>query len=375
MSVTAVSWVRKRSESVGNDRMVLWLIADDANSDGVSAFTTVASIAEGSLLSERTVRRCIVALEALGELRVELNAGGTEEFRRKHPDRVPNLYTILLADRPEREPGTRPAARQRITSRARLEELIQGGVSNCHPGAETANPTSVTPEPPERAPVENLAGDEVGVSDCHPAVIHRGDTDDTPQLSTGVTAETDRGDSRRATGVTELCPDRGDRAVSPISRSTQETEQRVVSAPPAGDTPTGQQQQSARAGFFEQLVTVFGPASTKSRSAFYGRVITELIDLEPQPSCTEVLTRARRCIARYPQAGPGALAKYWDTLAGDAAAGSWSTRGWPIVDVTSSDDWVCAVGNPDCVNGLITVDATDLLTGSATRCACIGGGA
>ena len=100
MSVKIMQQVFERSASKGNDRLVLLALADEANDEGTNAWPSINTIAfKAGGIDERTARRCIRNLEELGELRVDLNAGGTADWR---SDRRPNLYTVLLAHKPKR---------------------------------------------------------------------------------------------------------------------------------------------------------------------------------------------------------------------------------------------------------------------------------
>lgn len=93
MSVKVMTWVWDHSRSTGMERLVLLAIADSADHDGTNSWPSVSTLAAKTMVSDRTVRRSIRALEALGELLVEVQAGGlasTPEYLR------PNLYTVLV---------------------------------------------------------------------------------------------------------------------------------------------------------------------------------------------------------------------------------------------------------------------------------------
>lgn len=107
-----MSWVWDHSKAGGTDRLVLLAIADSADHDGTNAWPSVATIARKCSVSERTVQRAIRSLEALGEIRVEAQAGGTPTMT---ADRRPNLYRVVMAsgvsDRhPEEASGVTPSA-------------------------------------------------------------------------------------------------------------------------------------------------------------------------------------------------------------------------------------------------------------------------
>lgn len=68
MSVKCVAWVLHESRTKGNDRMVLVIIADEADNDGRDAFPSVDRIAACANVHRSTVLRSLVSLEAQGEL-------------------------------------------------------------------------------------------------------------------------------------------------------------------------------------------------------------------------------------------------------------------------------------------------------------------
>lgn len=93
MSVRAVTWVLHESTSTGNDRLVLIVIADEADNDGLQAFPSIERIAKLARVNPRTVRRCIARLEGGGDLLVR---------RPEHPGRGRfNRYTITMGRPPE----------------------------------------------------------------------------------------------------------------------------------------------------------------------------------------------------------------------------------------------------------------------------------
>lgn len=81
MSVKAMSWVWEHSASDGNDRLVLLAIADRATDDGRDAWPNQEEISRKTKLARRTVQRCIVSLEQLGELDVQREVGNTNRYR------------------------------------------------------------------------------------------------------------------------------------------------------------------------------------------------------------------------------------------------------------------------------------------------------
>jgi hypothetical protein len=93
VSVKVIGWVWGHSRSRGSERLVLLAIADHCDHDGRNAYPRMAGLAQKTGLSERTVRRSIRALEALGELVVEMNTGGNGQAR---PDHRPNAFQVVL---------------------------------------------------------------------------------------------------------------------------------------------------------------------------------------------------------------------------------------------------------------------------------------
>lgn len=91
MSVLASTWVWQHSESTGNARLVLLAIADAADQHGENAWPAQQTIADMVRVSVRTVRRLVADLVELGELEVEVHAGGTSRTR---DDRRPHLYRL-----------------------------------------------------------------------------------------------------------------------------------------------------------------------------------------------------------------------------------------------------------------------------------------
>lgn len=75
-----MSWVWEFSEAVGNDRLVLLAIADRANDDGADAWPNQEELSSKTRLSRRTVQRCILSLEQLGELVVSREVGNTNRY-------------------------------------------------------------------------------------------------------------------------------------------------------------------------------------------------------------------------------------------------------------------------------------------------------
>lgn len=81
-----MQWVWDHSRSRNAQRLVLLAIADCAAEDGGNAYPSNAEIQRKAALSERAIQDAIKALVALGELRVEYNAGR----------RGTNMYTVIM---------------------------------------------------------------------------------------------------------------------------------------------------------------------------------------------------------------------------------------------------------------------------------------
>lgn len=91
MSVEAMSLVLNHSTASGTAKLVLIGIANHDGDGG--SWPSLATLARYANVDERTVRRALRSLEAIGELRVDLNAGGNESTRN---DRRPSRYWITL---------------------------------------------------------------------------------------------------------------------------------------------------------------------------------------------------------------------------------------------------------------------------------------
>lgn len=91
MSVEKIAAVLHHSRSAGTDRLVLIGIANHEGDGG--AYPAVGTLAKYANCSERTVQRSIKALVEMGELRVKVQGGGDEDWRK---DRRPNRYRVLV---------------------------------------------------------------------------------------------------------------------------------------------------------------------------------------------------------------------------------------------------------------------------------------
>lgn len=84
MAIKVMDWVFDNSKAQGIERLILLVIADHCNVEGENAFPRVSVIARRANVTERTVRRRINDLVALGELQV-IQRPGTS-----------NLYKIVI---------------------------------------------------------------------------------------------------------------------------------------------------------------------------------------------------------------------------------------------------------------------------------------
>lgn len=93
MSVLVSSWVWEYSEAAGSDRLVLLVLADEANDDGLSCHPGHRRIARKARIGLGTVREALARLEAAGEIL----AWRPKTQGRGHYSR----YVVLMGSRPE----------------------------------------------------------------------------------------------------------------------------------------------------------------------------------------------------------------------------------------------------------------------------------
>lgn len=92
MAVESIALALHHSQAKGTTKLVLLGIANhDGDGGAWPSIATLRKYAGG--VDERTVRRSIAELVALGEVAVDLNQGGTQQTRN---DQRPNLYHVLL---------------------------------------------------------------------------------------------------------------------------------------------------------------------------------------------------------------------------------------------------------------------------------------
>jgi hypothetical protein len=92
MSIRVMSEVW-RTNLPTTEKMVLLVIADHANDEGIEAWPSQATIAKKASISIRTVQRCVNNLVKANYLKMEKRAGGSATCRE---DRRPHRYTINL---------------------------------------------------------------------------------------------------------------------------------------------------------------------------------------------------------------------------------------------------------------------------------------
>lgn len=95
MSIRAVAWVLDRSPAEGTDLLVMIALADFADESGLS-WPSVRRLAHRARVSERTARRALRNLEAIGQVTTDGGGG-----------RASNRYRLTFAD-PLPLPGSTP---------------------------------------------------------------------------------------------------------------------------------------------------------------------------------------------------------------------------------------------------------------------------
>lgn len=122
-------------------------------------------------------------------------------------------------------------------------------------------------------------------------------------------------------------------AAQDLQQELDPSSEREVAAP--AEPPSQPQPQKARVrtprdDIFDALVEAFGPASTKSRAAFYGRTVGELVGMAT-PATPEQVQRAAEAMRRrgWENPTPEALVKHWDALLAESRpANPASQRFW-----------------------------------------------
>lgn len=161
MSVESVAIVLHHSHAGGTAKLVLVGIANHDGDGG--AWPRIETLMKYAGRSERTVQAALGELQALGELVVHRNAGGSSSTPR---DRRPNLYEITLNCPPEceggkqhRTPDDDVAEAAGDTPGAPVDNHSDGvqpaaprplrGAAECTPGVRPSAPRGVQPAAPE----------------------------------------------------------------------------------------------------------------------------------------------------------------------------------------------------------------------------------
>lgn len=101
MSIEAMVWVLHNSPTSGTDKVLLLGIANHADAEGRNAWPAVRTLAKYANLEPRGVQKALRRLESEGHIRIEAQAGGTQDMR---SDRRPNRYTVLMNGASARTP-------------------------------------------------------------------------------------------------------------------------------------------------------------------------------------------------------------------------------------------------------------------------------
>lgn len=111
MSIKIMDWVFDHSKSQGLERLILLVIADHCNHEGEDAFPRISVIARRANVSERTVKRRLADLVALGELEVVKRKGTSNLYKIVREQQAQTSETALVAEQPKRT--RKPARRER----------------------------------------------------------------------------------------------------------------------------------------------------------------------------------------------------------------------------------------------------------------------
>ena len=140
MSIRVMSEVW-RTKLPTTEKMVLLVIADHGNDEGVEAWPSQATIATKASVSIRTVQRCVNNLVKAGYLKMEKRAGGSITCRE---DRRPHRYTINL----NRVRG------DSTTGRKRVDNQDTNGATSTPPTGRQPRLMKHTTETPLETPSE-----------------------------------------------------------------------------------------------------------------------------------------------------------------------------------------------------------------------------
>ncbi len=176
MSVESLAIAFNHSRARGTARMVLLGIANHDGDGG--AWPAIATLAKYAGVDVRNARRAVVKLEELGEIRRDINGGGTQ-YTAEHER--PNLYHFLLRC-PADCDGTRKHRTRRDTlavellpERAPRAEAPGGAVAPGEPRAEApAEPPTNHPDRSRAQSNPSTREREKGMGACgHPLVPER----------------------------------------------------------------------------------------------------------------------------------------------------------------------------------------------------------
>lgn len=92
MAIKVMDWVFENSKAQGIERLILLVIADHCNSEGEHAFPRISVIARRANVSERTVKRRLSDLVALGELEVVKRQGTSSLYKIVFPGNEATMY-------------------------------------------------------------------------------------------------------------------------------------------------------------------------------------------------------------------------------------------------------------------------------------------
>lgn len=166
-----MTWVMYESPSTGNDRLVLLMIADEADDQGGNAYPSIDLIALKARVNRATVMRAIARLEGGGELLVKRP---TTRGRGAH-----NRYCVAMGRDPIAlagslgwpPPALDPTAREEWLQSATLTPGEHSG-DNAEPapgkGAEGSHETPKTVAPGATRRVDPLTQGSAAVGDPQP---------------------------------------------------------------------------------------------------------------------------------------------------------------------------------------------------------------
>lgn len=109
MSIKIMDWVFDNSKSQGLERLILLVLADHCNHDGEDAFPRISVIARRANVSERTVKRKLNDLVALGELEIVKRNGTSNLYKilRNPSDTSDTKEAVKQKDKRSRKPAVR----------------------------------------------------------------------------------------------------------------------------------------------------------------------------------------------------------------------------------------------------------------------------